>query len=250
MITLTTDFGSSEYVGAMKGVIYSINPEAVVVDITHNIRPFDIRHGAYAIYSTAFFFPEKTAHLVVVDPGVGTGRKGIIIKSGGHFFIGPDNGVFSLIDAEEVYQIGETSASSTFHGRDIFAPAAAKIDKGRHPENLGRRIKNIESIGLKEIVVSDRIVGEVLCVDHFGNVITTIKKKHTLEYGIKTGDKVKVSIAGGELEAPVVRTYGEMDRGRIALLINSADHLEISLREADAGGRLEIKGGEPVEVFR
>jgi S-adenosylmethionine hydrolase len=132
MITLLTDFGDSEYVGAMKGVIYSLNNEAKVVDLTHDIKPFDIRHAAYAIYSTFQYFPKATVHVVVVDPGVGTERKGLILELEGHFFVGPDNGVFSLIDAESTLEIKEKDASSTFHGRDIFAPIAFNFPWERH----------------------------------------------------------------------------------------------------------------------
>ena len=250
MITLTTDFGVSEYVGAMKGVILSLNHSALIVDATHNIRPFDIRHAAYAVYSTFSFFPKETVHVVVVDPGVGTERKGLILESDGHFFVGPDNGVFSLIDGERVFEISERKVSSTFHGRDVFAPAAAKIDMGDPIEKLGSEIKTYKKVMKKEVDVSESIRGEVFCTDRFGNIITSIKKDHLEEYGLNLGDLISVKLGKKVFKMPFVETYGNADRGQIACLINSSDHFEVSTREGSAADRLEIQGGESVEVSR
>ena len=249
MITLTTDFGASEYVGAMKGVIYSIDPKILVVDISHGIRPFDIRQGAYVIYSTYHYFPKKSIHVVVVDPGVGTLRRGIIIEADGHFFIGPDNGVFSLIEAERVFEIPKTDAGATFHGRDVFAPAAARIEVGSQPEELGCEIKGYIRLMKKEVEASYTIKGEVYCTDRFGNIITNIRQDHLQNAGFKVGDELTVHIDGRKFKMPFVRTYGELKEWVLGALVNSSGHFEITVREGSAGERIKITGGEPVEVF-
>jgi len=250
MITLTTDFSGSEYVGALKGVIYTLNPEARIVDITHSIRAFDVRHGAYAIYSTYPFFPPRTVHMVVVDPGVGAGRRGIIISSKGHLFVGPDNGVFSLIDAEDVYELKEPSpATPTFHGRDVFAPVAARLDLGVEPGELGRRIEGYDRSLRREVEVRDVIRGEVLCIDAFGNAVTYIRREHMVASGLKDKPELKMEINGRELSLPFVKTYGEVEKGGLACLINSFGHLEIAVREGSAAEALGLRGGEEVEVY-
>ena len=248
MITLTTDFGDSEYVGAMKGVILSLNHSALIVDATHNIRPFDIRHAAYAVYSTFSFFPKETVHVVVVDPGVGTERKGIIMESAGHFFVGPDNGVFSLIDAERVFEITERKASSTFHGRDVFAPVAAQLDAGDPPESLGREIKGYKKVMKKEVDVSESIRGEVYCTDRFGNIITSIKKDHLEEYGLTPGDIINVKLGKKVFKMSFAETYGAVNVGETLGLVNSAGHFEVSVSEGSAAEKMNIRGGESVEV--
>jgi S-adenosylmethionine hydrolase len=250
MITLTTDFGDSEYVGAMKGAILSLNPGAQVVDITHNIPAFDIRRAAYALYTVFSYFPEVTVHVVVVDPGVGTERKGLILESHGHFFVGPDNGVFSLIDAEKIYEINIERASSTFHGRDVFAPISAQIDMGESPEKLGREIEAYEKLMKKEVEISAQIKGEVYCTDTFGNIITSIKKEHLHKYGLKLGEVVSVKFGKKVFKMPFVETYGDMDEGDTNGLVNSAGHFEVSVSEGSAADLLEIRGGEAVEVWR
>ncbi len=248
MITLTTDFGDSEYVGAMKGVILSLNPSAQVVDITHSIPAFNIRRASYALYTVFTYFPKGTVHVVVVDPGVGTERKGLILESEGHFFVGPDNGVFSLIDAEKVYEISVKNASSTFHGRDVFAPAAAHIDMGDPIGKFGSEIEAYEKVLKKEVDVSERITGEVYCTDTFGNIITSIKKEHLEVYGLNLGGVFSVRFGERVFKMQFVQTYGDADVGEIVGLVNSAGHFEVSLREGRAAERLEIQGGESVEV--
>jgi S-adenosylmethionine hydrolase len=249
MITLTTDFSDSEYVGAMKGVLYSINPNVLIVDLTHSIRPFDIRHGAYAIYSTAPFFPKGTIHVVVVDPGVGTERKGIIIESQGQYYVGPDNGVFSLIDGERIYEILKTGRSSTFHGRDVFSPVAAGLDKGKEPQDFGREIKGYSKVMKRDVVVGEKILGEVFCTDAFGNIITSIKEEHLSDYGVKGADFVNIKVGEKSLRVSLSKTYGTVDKGQVTGVLNSFDHFEITVREGSAAERLGVKGGEALEVF-
>ncbi len=248
MITLTTDFGSSEYVGAMKGVIYSINPDARIVDLTHGIRPFDVRHGAWAVYSTCKYFSAGSVHLVVVDPGVGTLRKGLILCSGTSFYIGPDNGVFSLIDADSIYEITSKSASTTFHGRDVFAPVSARLDLGEAVENMGVRIKNYQRIVGWADEKEGSIKAEVLCVDYFGNVISNIKVDLILKLQPKIGQAIKVGLGENVLEVPFVRTYGDVSRGKLLALINSSGVLELTCREGRASDALGVNGGKKMEI--
>jgi S-adenosylmethionine hydrolase len=234
-----TDFGD---------VIYSINPEAKVVDLTHNIRLFDIRHAAYSLYSTFQYFPKATVHVVVVDPGVGTERKGLILESAGHFFVGPDNGIFSLINAGRVLEIKEKGGSSTFHGRDIFAPTAAKIDLGESIENFGKDIMAYLRVMKREVEISDGIKGWVFCSDNFGNIITNIKKEHLMDFGLKIGDRLVVRLGDKKLHVPFVKAYGYGNKAELVGLINSSDHFEIAFREGSAAEKLKVQGGEKVEV--
>jgi hypothetical protein len=251
MITLTTDFGSSEYVGAMKGVILSICPTTLIVDITHQIRKFDIRRAAYVIYSVCRYFPDGTIHVVVVDPGVGTERRGVIIRAGSHIYIGPDNGVFSLLeDIEEVYEIIYPAKSKTFHGRDVFAPIAARIECGAKPVEFGKKIEGINKIRFKKIIEEDKIKGEVVCVDEFGNVITNIKGEDLDKLQISYGDRVVISVKGKKNKMRFVETYGYAEEGELISLIGSEGYLEIAVNMGNAGRILNLEGGEEVEVSR
>lgn len=251
MIALLTDFGDSEYVGAMKGVIYSIKANAVIADISHNIRAFDIRHAAYALYSVYRYFPEKTVFTVVVDPGVGTKRKGVILEGNSQFFVGPDNGVFSLIKADQCYEIdADEGGSATFHGRDFFAPVAAKIDSGITPAELGVKTPGYKRIMEQPVDSSENLLGQVYCIDAFGNIITSITNRHVVQRGLEVGEYLNLKIAGQRVRLRFVKTYGDADKGELAALINSAGHLEISMREGNASETLKIFGGEAVEVSK
>ncbi|MBI4664754.1 MAG: SAM-dependent chlorinase/fluorinase [Verrucomicrobia bacterium] len=189
MITLTTDFGSEDwFVGTMKGVILSLNPRAVIVDVTHGIPPGDIRAGAFALASAYRYFPRHTVHLAVVDPGVGSNRAAIAVLTADHVFIGPDNGVLSLALFQEpmrsIRQLEHDrfflpEVSRTFHGRDIFAPVAAHVSKGLSLEKLGRRLEDYQRLDFAEPRANDQLLtGEVIYVDRFGNAITNISAKH------------------------------------------------------------------------
>ena len=188
MITLTSDFGLKDpYVAEMKGVILTINPKATLIDITHEVEKFDVRMAAFILASAAPYFPQGTVHLAVVDPGVGTQRRAIIIQTKKSFFVGPDNGILILAaqnqGIEHVYQITNPTfmlpkISSTFHGRDIFAPAAAHLDKGVPPKEFGPEIKDLtkpEFASVKQ--TNGSLIGEVIHIDGFGNIITNITEK-------------------------------------------------------------------------
>src|SRR5580693_4007821 len=194
LITLTTDFGVSDhYVGAMKGVILSICPRAQIVDICHDVTPFQIAEGAYVIAQAYDCFPKKTVHLVVVDPGVGTARRPILVEAAGQYFVGPDNGVLSMVYSSGKHKVRLISndlyfrqpVSATFHGRDIFAPVAAHVAAGIPPSRMGKPIDDY----LRPEFAKPRRSGErtwsgsVLKIDRFGNVVTNFHVRDFPELG-------------------------------------------------------------------
>jgi len=250
VITLITDFGESAYVGAMKGVIASICPDAKIIDITHNIKKFDMRHAAYELHVVAPHFPKGTIHLVVVDPGVGTARRGVIVETDDQLFVGPDNGVFSFIDGiKRVYELSVGDASSTFHGRDVFAPAAAKLACGDAPESLGKVTEGIKKITLREVNVAEGFAsGEALVSDDFGNVITNITKDDLEKAGIKYGDSIELRVWGLPQKVRLVESYGFAEKGELVCLVGSSGYLEIAINQGNASSALDIGGGEEVVV--
>jgi len=274
LVTLTTDFGTADgYVGTMKGVILSIAPDARLVDISHEIAPQDLRQAAYVLYTAYPFFPAHAVHLVVVDPGVGSARRPIAVRTAAGDFVAPDNGVLSYVMAREsVEAVVELSraryrlprVSHTFHGRDIFSPAAAHLAAGVAIDALGPPVPDPIVFPPPRIeVVPDGIAGQVLHADHFGNVITSIGQlvwrgdELSLDPAFQTvpGDRrvcfkardAQVVVAGHEL-AGVRRTYAEVSRGETLALVGSEGHLEIAVREGNAAQRLGLRPGDAVFV--
>ncbi len=240
IITLTTDFGSGEYVAAMNGVIYSICPDINIVDITHDIEKFNVRQAAASIFVSCPHFPEGTVHVVVVDPGVGTGRRGVIVETAKHYYVGPDNGVFSLVeDISKVFEIKAPPKSSTFHGRDVFAPIAAKLACGESPNEFGDESEGIARVIGKPKVKDGAITGEVIYVDAFGNIITNIIETG----GLKYGSTMTVEISGRTKNARFVESYGFANEGELICLIGSSGFLEIAINQGDAGKLLDVKSG-------
>jgi S-adenosylmethionine hydrolase len=245
IITLTTDFGKGEYVGAMKGVIYSTCPDVKIVDINHEIEKFNVHQAAASVFSSCPHFPEGSVHVVVVDPGVGTKRRGVIVKTASHYYIGPDNGVFSLLeDIQKVFEIKAEAKSKTFHGRDVFAPIAAKLACGASPSEFGEETGDIERIIGKSKIERGTIIGEVIYVDAFGNVVTNITDIGGLEYGttvtVEIGEKIK--------KIRFVESYGFVDKGGLVGLIGSSGFLEVAVNQGDAGKLLDVKSGEKVVI--
>ncbi|MCP5109892.1 MAG: SAM-dependent chlorinase/fluorinase, partial [bacterium] len=186
IITLTTDFGLDDhFAGTMKGVILGILPTAEIVDLCHNVTPFEITEGAFLIAQAYRYFPKRTVHVVVVDPGVGTARRPILVEAAGQFFIGPDNGVLSMVYSREKHKARHITArkyflehiSNTFHGRDVFAPVAAHLRKGTPPSKFGKLIgDHLRPTFEKPVRTGKRYwTGAVLKVDHFGNLITNFR---------------------------------------------------------------------------
>jgi S-adenosylmethionine hydrolase len=272
LVTLTTDFGTADgYVGIMKGVVLSIVPNARFVDISHQIVPQDLRQAAYVLYTAYLFFPPHTVHLVVVDPGVGSARRPIALRTRAGRFVGPDNGVFSYVMAREpVEALVELAdpryrlpyVSYTFHGRDIFAPAAAHLAAGVPITALGPPVPDPVAFPPPRLEVTpDSVTGEVLHADRFGNVITSIGQlawsggELSLDpafrragdgerVGFKAGEAVIV-VAGHEI-AGVRRTYAEAAPGQTLALVGSGGHLEIAVREGSAVRGLGLRPGDAV----
>lgn len=248
IITLTTDFGLKDpYVGIMKGVILSINPEACLVDISHQVKTGDIICAAGLLQEAYKFFPKGTIHVAVVDPGVGGNRRPILVRTGGYFFVGPDNGLFwpiiSTCKSAEAIHLTEKGyflphVSHTFHGRDIFAPVAAHLSCGVDPMKLGVTITDPVALQLPATQKKGNLLyGQVVRVDNFGNLVTNIHGADLLHFS-GTG---KMIIQAGDLMIEDLRhTYSEAKEGDLLALIGSSGFLEIAVNLGRASERLGV----------
>ena len=257
IITLTTDFGTADgYVASMKGLILSIEPEARLVDITHDITPFDVMEAAFVLRRTIFYFPAGAVHLVVVDPGVGSRRRPVALRYRGHQLVGPDNGIFSLLigdDApEDVVVLDRLELhraempSATFHGRDIFAPAAALLASGRELGNLGSPIERLRPLHWALPIGDNQgIRGWIVHVDRFGNCITNIPRSLFARRRGRRGLKCYV---GNAIIGGLSRTYSDAETGEPVLLFGSDDNLEVAVNQGNAAELLYIRRGTPVNI--
>jgi S-adenosyl-L-methionine hydrolase (adenosine-forming) len=259
MITLTTDFGLTEhYVGAMKGVIYSINPTAQVVDITNAVQSFDVLDGALAISQAYHYFPKDTVHVVVVDPGVGGTRRPILAHVGQYIFVAPDNGVLSLVyEREERVSVRHITSehyfhqpvSNTFHGRDVFAPVAAYLSKGVDAAKFGEEITDyVRFLAPKPKATAEKQwKGIVLKTDKFGNLITNIGPKDIPQ--IFDGSSSSFKIVVGKAEVTKLRTnYAEGAPGELFAILGSTGFLEISTNKGAASRVAGADKGSEVAV--
>jgi S-adenosylmethionine hydrolase len=257
IVTLTTDFGLKDpYVAEMKAAILGIYPNATIVDVTHEIAQFSIRMGAFVLASAAPYFPQGSVHVAVVDPGVGTQRLPIVIQTKQAFFVGPDNGVLVLAaqrqSIESIHKLANprfmlTKVSNTFHGRDVFAPAAAHLLNGVKPAEFGPEISDATEAEFAHVMrKNDTLVGEVLHVDGFGNIITNISEKKLVQNNMK--GTVNVKLARGKLKLAFCRAYGEMKSHELLALIGSHGFLEISVNQGNAAQKFNAKTGDPIEV--
>lgn len=257
IITLLTDFGYKDhYVAVMKGVILSICPEANIVDITHGVPKFDIHAAAYLLRAAVRYFPPGSIHVAVVDPGVGTPRRGIVIKTRNHILVGPDNGVLALaatLDGIEEVRIIENHEltlpriSRTFHGRDIFAPVAAHLAKGVPLVNVGRRVDEMEVPSFaKPIVKGKTIEGEVLYVDDFGNVVLNIEEELLRVAEISYDAFLRVVLDSTTLKLKLLPSYGYAKEGEPLLLINSEGFLELAVNKGNAAEAFGLRPGTKV----
>lgn len=257
MITLTTDFGlKDEYVGLMKGVIKSVNPMVPVVDLTHYISPQDVKWAAHLIYYSYSYFPAGTIHVIVVDPGVGSSRQIKLLKAAGHYFLFPDNGVMSKIAGkhkpEEIWEINNEryfldDISSTFHGRDIFAPVAAHLSAGVQPPQMGIRTHELYTVHIHEPeVLEDRVEGHVIHVDQFGNLITNIEEGFLRTLHTRYKDLV-IDVGGRRIHG-LSKSYTMVRPGGLLANLGSKGLLEVSVNRGDASSSLGVYEGDPVKV--
>jgi S-adenosylmethionine hydrolase len=262
IITLLTDFGiEDEYVGVMKGVILSTHPQAIIVDLTHQIPPHQVLQAAYILEGAYRYFPEGTIHVIVVDPGVGTDRKIIVLRKDGHVFIAPDNGVLTMIletgGIESIVTVENNEfylkpVSRTFHGRDIFAPVAAHLSKGLPTRRLGAETRPDQLVRVEIIkpYISDKkeIYGSIVAMDRFGNLITDIDREMLTEFtGGLHNHRVIVQVSGQSI-AGLSDGYEANDYGRFLALIGSRGYLEIAVCRGSAREVFCAQLGDRIKV--
>jgi hypothetical protein len=258
IITLTTDFGTCDpYVAEMKGVIYTLNPAARIVDASHDIAPQNVRQGALYVAAMHRYFPPGTIHVAVVDPGVGSDRQLLCVSMHDQLFLAPDNGLlsWSARDASYIDRYALTNqrywrsrVSATFHGRDILAPTAAHFSRGVSPDQLGPTVLAwVELPWLVPLRVDGEVHGEVVAIDRFGNLITNISESDLVELQ----DGIAAGVAcGGASGIRVARTYADVDDDMLVAVIGSMDLLEIAVRNGNAAERLGASVGISVVVSR
>jgi S-adenosylmethionine hydrolase len=258
VITLLTDFGlMDEYVGVLKGVIHGISPAAVIIDVTHGIAPQNVAAAAYTLKAAYSYFPGGTVHMAVVDPGVGTARDIVAVRCAGHLFLAPDNGLLAPIlkekSPDEGYRVENQDffrhpVSATFHGRDVFAPVAARLSQGLPLKALGRPLNMdaLQPLHVQEPRMNpDGVLeGEIVAVDRFGNLITNIDGKHLAKLGsgkldILLGDRVVTAMS---------RTYAQGKTGEVIALFGSRNCLEIAVNGASASKTLNMTHGGVVRI--
>jgi S-adenosylmethionine hydrolase len=260
IITLLTDYGTKDhFVASMKAVILSISPQVQIVDISHDVPAHDILEAGFVLRSCFSYFPTRTIHVVVVDPTVGSSRKAIIVATDNHYFVAPDNGVLSLIyDAEPVSTVVEIGAehlmlpevSKTFHGRDIFAPAAAWLARGTDMLNFGDAITEYTKLALPKakLTAEGKLKGSVLHVDRFGNLITNISRQDLDGAREKVpGNVFKVTIGKQEIDG-LKDYFAEVQKGEMVALFGSTNLLEIAQNQGSASRTLGVARGAEVTV--
>lgn len=262
VVTLLTDFGERDYfVASMKGVILTINPQARIVDLSHQVAPQQVDEAAYLLGGCYRYFPEGTVHVAVVDPGVGTSRRPLLATSSRYFFVAPDNGLLSYVYQDEtsveVRQIENTryrleAEGATFDGRDLFAPAAAWLTRGEAPGSFGRLVCDYVRLPIPEPAWDGKaLVGRMVSVDHFGNLISNVTTLHLKEVqGVTRKSTSEVTIRlGGTVIQGLTASYSAGSRDAAGALINSNGQLEIFLKDGSAAEWLKIGRGERIEVF-
>jgi S-adenosylmethionine hydrolase len=255
IITLTTDFGLQDYyVSAMKAVMLGIAPDARFVDISHEIPSQDIMAGSWVLKNSAMLFPPDTVHVVVVDPGVGTDRDAVALRIEDQYFVGPDNGIFSILTEAKDYKAVRLTnskfwgdkASNTFHGRDIFAPVAAHLSNGVDFKNLGEPVEELVTYRWAEpIADKDGLQGWVIHIDKFGNLITNLSAD-LIESVI--GDKSVKIYVGNTILDEIVTTFGSVLEGEPAAFIGSSGMLEIGINKGNAREMLGVQKGAQISL--
>ncbi|NLE04918.1 MAG: SAM-dependent chlorinase/fluorinase [Crenarchaeota archaeon] len=253
---MTTDFGLKDpYVAEMKAVIISICPEAQIIDVTHNIEKFDVREGAYILSCIVPYFPANTIHIAVVDPGVGSKRRALVIQTKQGFLIGPDNGLLSLTaKQQEVKTIQELTnkqlmlpqVSSTFHGRDIFAATAAHLANGVLPNEFGNDVKDIMIPKFAKVFKDKEIItGEVLHIDDFGNIITNIVEKDVQNLRQTT---LQIEFPHRKTQAFFSKTYDNVKPKKVVTFLGSQNYFEIAINKGNAAKQLKVRSGDKIKI--
>lgn len=260
IITLTTDYGTNDHlVGALKGVILKINPDVAIVDITHNVTPFDLLDGALTIGAAYSYFPSKTIHVVVVDPGVGTERRPLLVSATNQYFIAPDNGVLSVIYEREKESLVVRHAnvehyylqpvSKTFHGRDIFAPVASWLTKGWQTPSMGDEITDYKKFAIPRPKEADgALKGVVLRTDAFGNLITNFRSEDLPESALASGG-IKFQV-GNQSVTRLVETFAQGNNGEAIAYLGSSGYIEIGINKGNASRTLSLGRGTPVTLSK
>ena len=260
LIALLTDFSwHSWYLGVMKGVIKGINPDVRVIDLCHDVSSQDVREGSFILSNSFSYFPRGTIFLCVVDPGVGTKRKNIVVRTEDHYFVAPDNGILSSIferaKVEKVFQVepGEYTLAvngSTFFGRDIFAPIAAHLSRGVKPAEMGEELESVLIVPASKPSLNKRgeVMGRAVYVDAFGNIITNIEEEYLRSVHPEGLEQVRVSLAGRTIKG-VGRYYAQGEEGMLIALINSWGYLEIAVNKGSAWRKLVLKEKKSLEII-
>jgi hypothetical protein len=260
VVTFTTDFGLQDpFAGIMHGVVLNIHPETQIVDICHAVPSFDVQDAAWTIAQSYRFFPPRTVHVVVVDPGVGSARRPILAETDDYVFVAPDNGVLSLVEARESrFTVRHITAeryflqpvSQTFHGRDIFSAVAGWLSKGVSPSDFGPEITDHARLPLPAVehIASHSLRGVVLKVDKFGNLITNLSEQDVPTLFAAAPPKVELLIAGQSITR-MCRSYAEGDDEEFFAIVGSSGYLEIAARQASAAEKLQAGVGTPVGVI-
>lgn len=257
IITLTTDYGTNDHlVGTVKGVLLKINPDITIVDITHNVTAYDLLDGALAIGSAYRYFPSKTVHLVIVDPGVGTERRPLLVSGDQHFFVGPDNGVLSMVyEKEQRLAVRHVTAehyflqpvSNTFHGRDVFAPVAAWLTKAWQSQSFGEEIQDYVRFSLpKPKTVNGVLKGVVLKVDVFGNLMTNLTMADLPEAMLKNGS-LKMQVGNKNVQH-FSGMFAKGEAGQPIAILGSSGFIEIAVNKGNAARVLGVTRGAEVTV--
>jgi len=256
IISLLTDFGLKDpYLASMKGVILKINPQCTLIDITHQVNPHDVEEGAFILANAYSTFPKGTIHLAVVDPGVGGPRKPILLVTENYFFVGPDNGLFTFALQQEKVKQGMAltrpkfflpRVSTTFHGRDIFAPVAAHLSLGIRPKAFGKNIDSwVELPFQKPRTKEGKLLGEIIHVDTFGNLVSNIDQRRLFQF---SKDRSFVIRVGRRIIRGLKKRYSEGKKNEPIALFGSGGFLEISIREGNAQKLLKVRRRDPIKI--
>jgi S-adenosyl-L-methionine hydrolase (adenosine-forming) len=264
LIVFMTDFGTiDDAVAICKGVIKTLAPDAEIIDLTHQVRPYSISEGARLLGRTSQYYPPGTIFLTVIDPGVGTSRRSIIVKTRrGQYFVLPDNGLITLVvdrdGIEGVHEITNPkwslagSSSSTFHGRDIYSPAAAHLQRGEDWKDAGPELKGVTRLEVPRVTVdSTGIQGQIVALDGpFGNLVTNIARDDLVKLGYQFGDTVRVSLSGKEFTVPFVKTFGGVPVGKPLLYIDSRGLASLAINQGNFAQANGIVPPVPLKILR